>query len=99
MYFVVYILQAKKNVVVPYSWIKGIDSVIENFINNGVKPTYRFQVFWTDSRDAFDREDLAEDLGEDVPSTNYAPNINASTTSTFPHEGWYTCFIKKFKCE
>lgn len=90
MYFVVFIIQTRRHVIVPHSWIKEINFHAENIINNGINHNRKFMVFWTDNPEAF--------IGQ-RPLRNYAPNVFASTTSIFPDEGWYSCYIKRFKCK
>lgn len=90
MYFVVFIIQSETHVVVPKAWIKDINYYAENFINYGINPHRKFMAFYTDRPEAF---------RNGIPLNTYTPNILGSTSSIFPNEGWYACYIKRFKCE
>lgn len=68
MYFIVYILQIARYVVVPYSWIK-LNAFMERLINTGINSNIIFEVFYTQDRDAF---------VNGIPRIDYAPNIQAS---------------------
>lgn len=86
MYFIVYICQTSRYVVVPYTWIQ-LNNFMEWMVNNGINSNITFEVFYTENPDAFENE---------VPRINFAPNVHASSESQFPNEGWYTCFIRRF---
>ncbi|XP_055308550.1 uncharacterized protein LOC129572583 [Sitodiplosis mosellana] len=86
MYFIVYILEKREHVVVPYTWIK-LDLHMHNIINNGINRGKLFEVFYTDNVDAFDNG---------IPRVDYQPNAHASLFNHFPSEGWYHCRIQKF---
>ncbi|XP_055308607.1 uncharacterized protein LOC129572629 [Sitodiplosis mosellana] len=88
MYFIVFIIQTKEHVIVPHSWIKEINAHAENFINYGIHSNRKFMVFWTDKQEAF---------RDGHPLSSYEPNVLASTSSVFPNEGWYACYIKRFQ--
>lgn len=90
MYFVVFISQAKAHKIVPCSWIRGMDSLVEIFFNNGINSNRNFFTFWTQDTDAFDRNN--------IPRSDYTPNFAAGLTNNFPNEGWYKCKIRRFKC-
>lgn len=91
MYFVVYLIQPKVNVIVPYSWIKGYGAIVENFLNNGISSNHHFSTFWTCDDVAFDINGL--------PRSGYMPNENASSFSQFPREGWYDGNIIRIRCK
>lgn len=89
MYFIVYIVSIKRNVVVPYHWLREVRLHTEKFMNNGVNRNQQFRVFYTDDANAFDVNGL--------PRLSYGSNVRASYRSVFPEEGWYRCRIVKFK--
>lgn len=91
MYFVVYIVDIKQNRTVPHTWIRDVNNFIEMFINSGIKHNRTFYTFWTHRPEAFDVHG--------IPRKNYRVNLKATGNNVFPHEGWYRCFIKKFRCE
>lgn len=86
MYFIVYILQTRRYVIVPYTWTR-ISSRFENLINNGINSGIAFTVFYTNNTGAFDNG---------IPRASYEPNPHASLFSQFPQEGWYDCRIQRF---
>lgn len=94
MFFIVFILGARRNVIVPHSWINDIDSHIEFFINNGVVSNRKFKSFWSDEQEAMD--------ADGIPLASYMP-IRFDTCAMrrrefkFPEQGWYDCKIRRFK--
>lgn len=88
MYFVVFILQPRLNIVVPYTWISGVELHLQTFINNGINSNRNFYVFWTNKPEAFDQHGN--------PRVGYAPNRLADISNNFPSEGWYQCRIRRF---
>lgn len=92
MFFVVYILQNSRYVVVPHTWIK-LNTFMERIVNNGIHSNVIFQVFYTQNPDAFEN---SVPLG--IPRVDFAPNMHASSDSRFPNEGWFRCYIRRFKC-
>lgn len=89
MYFVVYILNAKRYVVVPYTWVDGLQNHLELFLNNGINSNKKHKVFYTDNPRAF---------ANGLPLLNFIPNNGVGFSTRFPEEGWYICFVKKIKC-
>lgn len=94
MFFVVFILSARKNVIVPHSWINEFDSYFESFINAGVNSSRKFKTFWSDEQEAKD--------ADGIPMASYMP-IRFDTCAMrnrvfkFPEEGWYECKIRRCK--
>lgn len=95
MYFIVFLIAPKKNVVIPYTWIFGVNQHIEKFMNNGVNSNQEFLAFYTNNNAAFD------DNG--IPRDDYQANFQASFSEVLPTkpstDGLYRCYIRKFKCE
>lgn len=90
MYFIVYIVTAKRCFVVPYTWIFGLQNHLELFLNNGINSNKQHKVFYTNNRQAFGTDN--------IPLMNFKPNENIGTVTNFPEEGWYICYVKKIKC-
>lgn len=88
MYFIVYFLETRNHIIVPYTWLR-LNQNIENIINNGINRGLTFVVFYTNNVDAFDNG---------KPLFDYQPNANASFGNAFPNEGLYHCRIRKFNC-
>lgn len=91
MYFIVFLLPTRKNIVVPYSWIDAVHLHIEHFVNYGVNSNIKIKVFWTNKSEAFD--------ANGTPRIDYEPNFNAGSSNIFPNEGWYFGLLRKFKCK
>lgn len=60
MYFVVYLVPLKKNVVIPASWIYGIGDQLEKFINLGMNHNQWFLCYYSTNPDAFIDDQLKE---------------------------------------
>lgn len=88
MYFIVFVVQINQNVLVPYSWVK-LNRFLESTVNNGINTNIPFDVFYTLNPEAFQNA---------IPKLNFPPIIHASRTSIFPNEGWFRCYIRRFKC-
>lgn len=99
MYFIVFVQQIERNLVVPYAWVRGInlgtDQIIETFVNVGVNSNRRHLVYWTDQDDAFNSDGIP--LSDFIPSL--IPNQRGAIASIFPNEGWYYCYIRRFRCK
>ncbi|XP_055308540.1 uncharacterized protein LOC129572578 [Sitodiplosis mosellana] len=91
MYFVIFILGAKQNVIVPHSWINDIELYLEEFMNNGVRSNTKFKTFWSEEEEAMS--------ADGIPLASYMP-IRFDTLAMrrrvfrFPEEGWYDCKIR-----
>lgn len=88
MYFVAYLVNERMHIVVPHSWISGVNAHIAHFINRGINSNIKVLVFWTNNDEAFN--------ANGAPRVDYQPNQNASLTSTFPNDGWYQCYLRRF---
>lgn len=91
MYFVVFIVKAKRYVVVPYTWVYGVENIIELLLNNGVNSNKKRRVYFTNNPNAFGRDN--------VPSSSNVPDHNIGFARKFPEDGWYVAYIKKIHCK
>lgn len=95
MFFVVFFLAAQVHRVVPRTWIYDISKHVEKFINNGLNRNQKFSVFYTDSNDAFDEND--------IPKLNFVPDFTANDRNArqniFPNHGVYECNLQSFRCK
>lgn len=94
MFFVVFILSAKKNVIVPHSWIHNIDLIFESLVNNGMNRNQKFKSFWSNEQEAMN--------ADGIPLASYMPirfesNAMRRRVFPFPEEGWYDSKIRRFK--
>lgn len=69
MFFVVFLVAPKKNVVIPYSWILGINNHMDKFMNYGLNTNQNFLAFYTNKNAAFDEND--------IPRCDYCANFQA----------------------
>lgn len=88
MYFVVYLLPSKQNVVVPENWIREFDIHLEKFFNCGLNSSQKYVCFWTNNSAA---------RNNGILQLNFQPDFNAPFSPTFPAEGFYKCMIRKAK--
>lgn len=89
MYYVVYLVRFKRNIIVPQNWILRIQDHWEKFINNGLNKNQKFVCFWTDNQMAFDENG--------TPLENFEPNFDASLCDVFPGEGFYIVNLRAFR--
>lgn len=94
MYVVVYLCDAKKNVVVPQKFIFGLSQPLLN--NYGKQRTKKFLIFWSPA--AFSR-------GEDEePNLEFIPNFKLNISSIWTPEeeacyiGQIRYFFGKYMC-
>lgn len=95
MFFVVFLIEPAKNVVVPTGWILNGKQHMEKFINYGINSNQDFLAFYTNDAAAFDINGVPRSDYQ----PNYQPNTFAGFGSVYPTEGWYLCRIIKFKGE
>lgn len=90
MLVVVYLVDAKKHVIIPQRWIMGLTQ--EN-LNNYGKSSYRFRrVFWSKNR--IDRDW--------VPDDSIVPNFQKPLSKVFPphnNDACYIAHVKLYCCE
>lgn len=53
MYYIAFLPNLQRNVIVPRTWIKGIKDHDEKFINYGLNTGQKFTCFYTSDKDAF----------------------------------------------
>lgn len=83
-YYVLYLINPRVFVVVPYNWLRGGDSsILEKFVDKGLNSNQKHLCFYS-------RE------GEHV-APNFHANI-ANEFPSREAEACYHCFVIKFKC-
>lgn len=87
MYFVVYLLNDRINIIVPKTWIRDSDEQMEKFVNRGLNSNQKILCFWSQNPFAFDSNGR--------PKMEFFPNSNKQATN-FPEEGWHLCKLKRF---
>lgn len=89
MFIVVFLVDAKKHIIVPEEFIFNLDE--ESLKNKGKNPSFRYTVFW--SENALD--------ANGVPQADYLPDFNLTKSIDYPPIGdaCYLGQIKKFHSE
>lgn len=93
MYFIVYLIRQKQNVIFPITWVRENEKNLENFVNDGLNSNHTYYCFWSHNDGA---------IKENVePNAAYSPRFNIGLENTFPNEGCYLGkiihFCSKFK--
>lgn len=89
MYFVVRLLILGKNVILPTTWIHGIDEHMEKFINNSLNCTQKFLCYYTNKTAAFDN-------GRPIPE--FEPDFAADMVTNINSDGTFDgCFYGKLQ--
>lgn len=83
MFYVVYLIESKRNVILPVHWVDGNQNQLEKFINYGVNNNQKHRCYFNNNRNLFDIQPNFDDF----PVGN----------SHFPDEGCYIGKIVKFK--
>lgn len=52
VYYVVFLLEQRKHVVVPATWIRDVQKHYEKFVNNSINRSQKFLCFYTTSEEA-----------------------------------------------
>lgn len=86
MFVVVFLCDARKNIVVPQSFIFGLSQQLLN--NYGRSRSRKFLIFW--SKNAI--------IGDnDEPMLNFTPNFALNVSATFPPERDECCYIGQIR--
>lgn len=91
MYYIVYLKDWKKNVIVPKQWIKDVKLHKEKFYNNSVNSSQIFTCFYTNNPNAFDQDGFPQDT--------YAPDFQARFCDGSNDEGLYRVQLRAYKGE
>lgn len=92
MFFVAYLKELEKNVVLPATWICNIDNHMEKFVNNSINCNQSFLCYYTNNEDAFI---------DGCPNEEFAPNFqlpmvqHINSDSLF--EGCFSAKLRKYK--
>lgn len=90
MYYVAYLLQPHKNIVVPVSWVYHNEKQWQKFVNMGLNTNQTHRIFYTKNSAAW--------KDNDEPIGSYAPDFILDALQ-FPDEGCYEGKLVKFFCE
>lgn len=97
MFYVVYLPDIGKNIIVPHTWIKDAQRQFEKIVFSGVKRQLKQKqvCFWSNNPNATTCEN-----GQDIPKANFVPNFSVDRSKTFPcEEGTFVCQIMTFRGE
>lgn len=89
MFFEVFLTKPKKFVVVPSSWILGIDAQWEKFVNQSLNRNQKFLVFYSTRPEAIDADQR--------PNEDFVPDFDLRTDIDYPNEGCYVAKLVTFK--
>lgn len=92
MYFVVYLTEANRNIVIPVRWVPEYEIYLERFFNHSVNTTQTHLCYYNACGDAINLN------GQ--PNSEFEPNFEAEIKSELTEsEGCYNCKIIAFKCK
>lgn len=88
MFYIVFLVEPKINVVIPKTWIMDIEENWEKFVNKGLNSTQKFLCFWSEEKHA---------QIDGKPNQNFKPQFNNDVNHVFPSEGCYLGKLVHFK--
>lgn len=92
LFYVVYLLDADKNIVIPCTWIRNGKQVLRKFVNYGLNTSQTHLCFWSAHADAKTHDGR--------PSFNFQPKFDLQMKAEFPcAEGTFRCRVLKFTSE
>lgn len=83
MFYIVYLIESKRNCILPVHWVDGNENQLEKFFNYGINNNQKYRCYFNNNRNIFDIQPNFDDF----PIGN----------SNFPEEGCYVGKIIKFK--
>lgn len=90
MLVIVYLVEAKKQIVIPQEWVMDLDQEILN--NSGKNSNQNRRIFWS-----------SVGMDGQFPDATIAPNFNLQKSTVFPpenaNETCYLARIKRFCCK
>lgn len=91
MYVIAFLLEAKKNVVIPFTWVHGIENQWQKFLNKAINRNQTFLCFYSEQQFALDHQ------GQ--PNIELVPNWHQFLTirAVFPSDGVYYANLVAFK--
>lgn len=91
-YYVVYLVDAYENIVIPCTWIEDANKMLQKFVNYGLNAHQLHLCYWSTIGDAKTQDGR--------PNFNYEPNFDAELKTEFPRdEGTFRCRVIKFTSE
>lgn len=70
VYFVVFLREMKKNVILPKLWVKDVDNHFEKFVNNSLNRSQLFLCFYP--------ETTSHAIINGRPDENFEPDFNST---------------------
>lgn len=90
MWYIAYLLVAKKKIVIPMKWIKGLEEHMEKFINRSINSSQEFLVYYSNNPDAVDEYGRPDETFD-------GKFCFEKDTVLFPGEGCYSARLVKAK--
>lgn len=92
MYYVVYLIHFEVYIIIPYTWIRESEKMMQKFIRNGVNCAQTHWCFFSDYPEAH-----AILSGHSVPNIKYEADFNALQSEKFPcNKGIFQCRVIDF---
>lgn len=92
LYYVAFLLDAGKNIVIPCTWMRNAEKIVEKFVNYGLNTNQTHLCFWSIHADAKTQDGK--------PNFDYQPNFDSQIKTEFPcDEGVFRCRVVKFTSE
>lgn len=90
--YVAYLLDARKNIVIPCTWIRDAKQVLRKFVNYGLNSSQTHLCFWSEHADARTHDGR--------PNFDFQPNFELQLKVEFPCvDGTFRCRVLKFTSE
>lgn len=90
MFLIVYLRDPKVNVVLPHTWVYGINNQWKKFLNNAINQNQVHMCFYSEQQAVLD--------SQGQPNMEFIPNWQQVTTNAiFPAEGLYYANLVTFK--
>lgn len=88
MYFIAHFAVPKMHVIVPKTWVMGIENHWEKFINNSINKNQKFLCFYSERPEA---------MNQGKPNAGFVPDFNLGLNHVFPADGCYIANLVLYK--
>lgn len=91
MFFVVFLIEAKKTVVIPQTWVHGIKNQWKKFLNNSINRNQQYLCYYSEETHAKD--------AQGHPNANFIPNwpMLITLNAVYPATGCYYANLLAYK--
>lgn len=88
-FLVAFLIEIRKNVIVPISWVHNLSAQHEKFMNYGLNCNQKFLCFYTDNLEAFN--------DDGSPRHDYVPDFDLEMKNSIDGDGCYIAKLRIFK--